>query len=861
MKKPMSGKKLLSLCLALVLVLALLPGEASAAGITWNVSSDGYTLTISGTGDMPDYSPSNPAPWVKTNQSSQIKNVIFANDSVTNIGDYAFYNCTNLGFLQLPSGLTRIGSHAIFGCSRLDESQFSGKLNNVHSIGSYAFENCTSLKGFSFPSEVIVISEGLFKGCTNLSSIGLPSGAISIGNEAFRGCRGLSSIEIPSTVTSIGSGAFRDCGKLDPINGVVVPSGVTVLNDYTFSGCSGMKKVTLPAGITAIGNSAFLDCSSLLQLTVPNGVKTIGISAFDGCASLEELSLPAGVTQIGSDAFANCTSLKTVTIPEGVTEIPANAFFNDSSLESISLPASLTKIGFSAFSGCGKLTKVVYAGKREDWKKIDIAEGNLPLANVTLNAGDDPLPATIPVMVSAEATPGKVTVTWEGVANATSYTVMRRQKKSSGWTAWQNLFTTARLQYVDESVTGGTVYCYTVKADTSSEYDTVGLQATGIAVIPLKIKSVSADKTSARPGDTITWSVSAQGNEDTIVYLFHVFKEGTTSKIAQSNNGTYTAQASFSYTPAAEGTYYVKVFVKYSNATQGLKTTGGSVTVSTTAPTLAISSVKADKASAAAGEKITWTATAAGGSGALQYYFIVYKDGVKVKTRSYSTAKTFSYTPTEAGSYKAKVYVKDTAGTKVNKTSSAVTVTAAGPKISSVKAGVTSAYAGDKITWTATASGGSGTLQYYFNLYKDGVRIKTRAYSTANTFSYTPTESGTYKVRVYVKDAAENKVNKLSAAVTVTLGPPAVISVKAGKTSAAAGEKITWTAVAVGSEQPLQYFFVLYKDGTRIKTRSYSTTKTFSYTPTEAGTYRVKVYVKDASGAKVCKLSARITVS
>ena len=112
-----------------------------------------------------------------------------------------------------------------------------------------------------------------------------------------------------------------------------------------------------------------------------------------------------------------------------------------------------------------------------------------------------------------------------------------------------------------------------------------------------------------------------------------------------------------------------------------------------------------------------------------------------------------------------------------------------------------------------------------------------------------------------MKDSAGTKVNKLSAAVTVTLGPPAVISVKAGKTTAAAGEKITWTAAAVGSEQPLQYFFVLYKDGTRIKTRSYSTTKTFSYTPTEAGTYRVKVYVKDASGAKVCKLSARITVS
>ncbi len=861
----MSGKRLLSLCLALVLILALLPGEASAAGITWNVSPDGYTLTISGSGDMPDYSPSNPAPWVKTNQSSQIKIVVFANKDVTKIGDYAFYNCTNLSYMQLPSNLTRIGSHAFSGCCRLETRTFEGYIDNVRNIGSYAFENCSKLTSFTIPSGVTWISEGTFSGCTSLETLGVRSGLTSIGNDAFRGCRKLGSFDIPSTVTSIGSSAFRDCSTLNPFNGVVVPSGVTVLNDYVFCGCAGMQKVTLPAGITAIGRSAFSGCSSLTELTIPNAVKTIGNYAFDGCAGLEDLSLPAGVTQIGDWAFANCTSLKTMTIPEGVTEIPAYAFSGDSALESISLPASLTKIGLFAFSSCGKLTKVVYAGNREDWEKIQIGTGNGPLADATMNAANDP---TVPVMVSATAVPGKITVTWKGIVNATSYQVMRRQKNSNGtWTAWVKKGSpTDKLQYVDESVTAGTVYSYTVKANTTGEYDPEGLQVKAAAVEDLAINSISADKTSARPGETITWTVSAQGNLDTRVYLFYVYKVGTNSntKIAQSNNGAYTAQASFSYTPTAEGTYYAKVFMKYKNDSSNiniLNLTGGSVTVSTTAPTLAISSVKADKASAAAGEKITWTATAAGGSGALQYYFIVYKDGVKVKTRSYSTAKTFSYTPTEAGSYKAKVYVKDNAGTKVNKLSSAVTVTAAGPSISSVKAGVTSAYAGEKITWTAAASGGSGTLQYYFNLYKDGVRIKTRSYSTANTFSYTPTESGTYKVRVYVKDAAENKVNKLSAAVTVTLGPPAIISVKAGKTTAAAGEKITWTAAAVGSEQPLQYYFIVYKDGVRVKTRSYSTTKTFSYTPTEAGTYRVKVYVKDASGAKVCKLSARITVS
>ena len=213
----------------------------------------------------------------------------------------------------------------------------------------------------------------------------------------------------------------------------------------------------------------------------------------------------------------------------------------------------------------------------------------------------------------------------------------------------------------------------------------------------------------------------------------------------------------------------MKVYVKDSADKKVYKTSTG-VTVTEAVAALTISSIKADKISAAAGEKITWTATASGGTGTLQYYFILYKDGTKLKTRSYSTTKTFSYTPTEAGTYKVRVYVKDSADNKVNKLSSAVEVTSgtSALAISGVKANKTSVSAGEKITWTATASGGTGTLKYYFILYKDGTKLTTRAYSTASTFSYTLTEAGTYRVRVYVKDTADNKVNKLSTAVTVT---------------------------------------------------------------------------------------------
>ncbi len=183
---------------------------------------------------------------------------------------------------------------------------------------------------------------------------------------------------------------------------------------------------------------------------------------------------------------------------------------------------------------------------------------------------------------------------------------------------------------------------------------------------------------------------------------------------------------------------------------------------------LSVTGIKANKTTASTGESITWTATATGGTGTLQYYFIVYKDGTKVKTRAYSTANTFSYTPAEAGTYKARVYVKDAADTKVSKLGTAITVTAGAElTISSIKADKTSANVGETITWTATAAGGTGTLQYYFIVYKDGTKVKTRAYSTKKTFAYTPEEAGVYKVRVYVKDAADSKVNKLSKGVTV----------------------------------------------------------------------------------------------
>ena len=86
-------------------------------------------------------------------------------------------------------------------------------------------------------------------------------------------------------------------------------------------------------------------------------------------------------------------------------------------------------------------------------------------------------------------------------------------------------------------------------------------------------------------------------------------------------------------------------------------------------------SFKADKTTAAVGEAITWTGATTGGTGTLQTGFRIYRDGTLVMKGSYGTSKTVTYTPTEAGTYTAKFYVKDSAGTVVTKTSSGVNVT------------------------------------------------------------------------------------------------------------------------------------------------------------------------------------------
>ena len=191
-------------------------------------------------------------------------------------------------------------------------------------LGDYAFYGCSGLTSLTIPSSVTSIGNEAFHGCCGLTSLVIPSGVTSIGDEAFYGCSGLINLTIPSSVTRIGWSAFEGCSGLTSL---VIPSSVTWISGEAFSGCSDLTSLVIPSSVTSIGRSAFSGCSSLTSLTIPSSVTMIGWSAFEGCSGLTSLTIPSSVTSIGNYAFEGCSGLTSIYVyPEKTPKLGTDIF-------------------------------------------------------------------------------------------------------------------------------------------------------------------------------------------------------------------------------------------------------------------------------------------------------------------------------------------------------------------------------------------------------------------------------------------------------------------------------------------------------------------------------------------------------
>lgn len=264
----------------------------------WEVTTgviSGKTLTISGTGVMPDFDfpNGNLAPWWnyealgmltsfgKFKLEGELKKVVIK-DGVTNVGDYALFCLPAATQVTLPESVTRIGRYGIAMCSKLT--------------------------GLSIPKSVTEIGDFGLAG-DGLTAVTLPDGLQSLGRGAFDTCASLTNTTLPAAITAVPGKCFADCTKL--LN-VKYAGTVTAIGDLAFEGCKSLTAAPIPATVTELGASAFTGCIALTDVTLPAGVTAIPDACFQGCTALADMKLPGTVTSVGLNAFTGCTALKDV---------------------------------------------------------------------------------------------------------------------------------------------------------------------------------------------------------------------------------------------------------------------------------------------------------------------------------------------------------------------------------------------------------------------------------------------------------------------------------------------------------------------------------------------------------------------
>ncbi len=316
--------------------------------------------------------------------SNNIESVTIEGNTITEIADYAFYNCSKLTTVTLSDSVKKIGERAFQSCRQLTQINLPTDLKEIE---PFTFAYCTELKSITFGEKITFIGESAFVSCSSLTEVVIPDSVTEIGPYAFSGCskliqdddgetenyRGLKTVKIGKYIKAIDEYAFADNVVLESVT-FTEDCVLESIDRYAFSNCTSLANPVLPANLTTIGRGAFSSCSAITDIKIPTTVTSVGMDAFYNTAfyvkgfneqktfiyadnwlvAITDKALELKRIYEGNEDSEIKNS--TVGIADGVFK--AQSVNVHPKVEFLSLPSNVKYIGELAFFGCTELTKI-----------------------------------------------------------------------------------------------------------------------------------------------------------------------------------------------------------------------------------------------------------------------------------------------------------------------------------------------------------------------------------------------------------------------------------------------------------------------------------------------------------------------
>jgi len=446
----------------------------------------------------------------------------------------------------------------------------------------------------------------------------IPDGIKEIDSSTFSGCTSLTSVRLPSDLERIQNDAFEGCTRLTKI---VLPESLSSISFFAFADCTRLKNITIPKNIADVDNDAFTNTAWLKAQ--PDGDLYFGKTYLMYKGTMPEnttVTIKEGTVGIGGDAFAEQTNLIGVVIPESVRIITGSTFYGCTGLKSVRLPEGLDKISWGMFMDCTALTDVnIPDGVTEI--SYSAFSGCTALKTVKL-------PESVTTIRNAA---------FEGCKNIKTLDIPENVTEIG-----PDAFYQCNPNLILCGKPGTYVQQYAIDNEIAFRVRSL-----------LNTSRLSAD--SIALGQKVTVECSANYGTPSYYYSIYYRKAGDTK---WKTLETYTYDSAVDFKPTEAGDYEIRV-IAYSQLS---KTARKDMKLTVTKALTNTSKLGAE--SIKVGEKVKVRCFAEGGAGDYEFavYYKLANEEKFTKLRGYKAYNIIMFTPSKAGTYDIRVFVRDTNG-------------------------------------------------------------------------------------------------------------------------------------------------------------------------------------------------------